>query len=158
MRSAWMTLVVAALLLSQALAAQSGMPSPQPNPRHAPRAVTEFQLRALQHVDEPVPDAGFAVVFRFSSPENRSKTGPLPRFSKMLRSGYGELINHRSAKLLATVQQGDQALQPVEVTTRAGSVLRYVFVLRRQTQGSYRGCWMTDSVIPPEDAGRAQET
>lgn len=156
MRSVWMA-VVAGALLAQSVLALAANPSPQPDPRHPPAAVTTFQLKALQHVDEPLPNAGFAVVFRFTSPENRAKTGPLPRFSKMLRDGYGELLNHRSAKLLATVQHGDQALQPVDVTTRAGNVLRYVFVLRRQAEGRYRGCWMTDSVITPEPAVPAQE-
>lgn len=148
-----------ALLIAGLLWAGAAMAAaPQPDPKLSPSQVVGFQLDALREVDRPVPDAGFATVFRFTSPENRAQTGPVERFSKMIREGYGELINHRSARLLATIQQGEEALQPVEITSRAGRVIRYVFLLRRVDAGPYAGCWMTDGVVQPEDAGQSSET
>lgn len=128
-----------------------------PNPALSPREVVEAQLAALQKVDVPAKDAGFATVFRFTSPENREQTGPLPNFSKMIRTGFGEMINHRSVTLPPTLQQGDEALQAVELTSRAGRTYRYVFLLRRQEAGQYAGCWMTDGVVPQEAGGQSQE-
>lgn len=125
----------------------------QPSPRLSPRDVVKLQLDALKAVDQPVKDAGFATVFRFTSPGNRAQTGPLPRFAQMIRQGFGEMINFKSAALLPTVQEADQALQPVEVTSLAGRKYRYVFVLRRQDDGNCIGCWLTDGVIP-QDQGK----
>lgn len=140
------------------LASVAHAEAPQPSPRQSPAQVVTIQLQALREVDRPHPDAGFATVFRFASPENRAQTGPLPRFSRMIRDGYGELVNHRSARLLTTLQQGEEAMQPVEVTSRAGRVIRYVFLLRRVDEGPDAGCWMTDGVVQAADAGRSSET
>ena len=148
-----MLLLLAVALLSSAAVAQG----PQPNPGLTPRQVVQLQLDALRTVDRPQRDAGFATVFRFTSPENREQTGPLPRFSKMLREGFGEMLNHRSASLPPTLQEADQALQPVEIVSLGGRTYRYVFVLRLQTEGDYQGCWMTDGVVPQDSGQRSQE-
>lgn len=152
-----------ALILSTAsgLAAAKGKsleaPGPTPSPQYSPRQVVEIQLNALQRLDEPEKDAGIATVFRFASPENRSQTGPLPRFAQMLREGYPEMLNHRSHNLSPPVVQGDEALQPVELTSRGGRILRYVFVLRQQLDGPYKDCWMTDGVVVPDDQPEGRE-
>ena len=138
-------------------AAQLPVAAQQPNPALSPRQVVQAQLDALQAVDRPTKDAGFETVFRFTSPENRAQTGPLPRFSAMIRNGFGELINFRSARLLPPLQQDDRVLQPVEITSLAGRTVRYVFILRRQLQSPYQGCWMTDGVIPQDGPGKSQE-
>ncbi|MES2884577.1 MAG: DUF4864 domain-containing protein [Pseudomonadota bacterium] len=145
------------LLLASVLASTAPAWAQEPNPGLSPREVVQLQLDALRLVDRPSKDAGFATVFRFTSPENREQTGPLPRFSRMIREGFGELLNHRSAKLPATLQEADRALQPVEITSLAGRTYRYVFVLRRQAEGDYQGCWMTDGVVPQDETGQSQE-
>jgi len=155
MRSRPMIAAALLLLLNAPLSALAAALSPDPS--LSPREVVEAQLAALKRVDVPQKDAGFAVVFRFTSPENRGQTGPLPRFSKMLREGFGEMINHKAATLPPTFQQADEALQAVELTSLAGRTYRYVFVLRRQQQGEFRGCWMTDGVVPQEEGGSSQE-
>lgn len=130
----------------------------QPEPGQSPRTVVSLQLAALRQVDEPAPEAGFATVFRFASPENQRKTGPLPRFSRLLRSGpYGALINHRQAVVLAAIERGGQVSVPVEVTSRSGRVYRFVFLLRRADDPSCPGCWRTEGVIPPADAAASPE-
>jgi hypothetical protein len=134
--------------------------APQPSPTLTPQQVVQVQLKALQHVDSPVQDAGFATVYRFTSPENREQTGPLPQFSRMIRAGFGELLNHRKAELSPLLQQGEQVLVPVAVTSINGQRFHYVFVLRRQVEGNYKGCWMTDGVVPQDDdqaAGKGNE-
>lgn len=158
MRNTFLQLAAFLMLLNAPLAnAQEAAVAAQPNPRLSPREVVQLQLNALQRVDHPTKDAGFAIVFRFTSPENREQTGPLPRFSAMIRNGFGELINFKAARLLTPVQQDGRVLQPVELTTLAGRTFRYVFVLRRQEQAPYKDCWMTDGVIPQEPTGQSQE-
>ena len=155
MRNRIITLAVWLSVLSAPLAVWAAPTLPQPNPSLSVREVVQLQLDALRSVDQPFKDAGFAVVYNFSSPENREQTGPLPRFAQMVREGFGEMVNHRSANLPATVQQAEQALQPVELTSFSGRSYRYVFILRRQLEGEYAGCWMTDGVIPQDGSGHS---
>lgn len=157
-----LALGVLALLASALLAyvALRALPAEErPRPGQSPRAVVSLQLAALRQVDEPEPDAGFATVFRFASPENQRQTGPLPRFTRLLRSApYAVLINHREAVVLAAIEQGERASVPVDVTSRAGRVYRFVFLLRRVADPSCPGCWRTEGVIPPVEAAPAPET
>ncbi|HSY80300.1 MAG TPA: hypothetical protein VK807_00975, partial [Gemmatimonadaceae bacterium] len=65
------------LVLALALAVSS----PHPTPSLSPNQVVEIVLTALQHNDNPQPDAGIATTFEFASPANRLETGPLQRFA-----------------------------------------------------------------------------
>ena len=58
---------------------------PDPSPDLSPEDVVRIQVEALQRNDEPSPDAGIEAAFRFASPSNRRATGPLGRFSEMVR-------------------------------------------------------------------------
>lgn len=137
-----MLMLLGAVLLPLAAAA-----APHPDPSLGPTEVVRIQLEAMAHNDRPRPDAGLALVFDFASPGNRAQTGPLQRFSAMVHSGYAQLLNHRSARLSPPVIEGDQALQGVELVDRDGVTVRFVFILSRQSDPPYAGCWMTDSVL-----------
>lgn len=137
-------IALASLAVVQALAAAERL---EPSPELSPAEVVGIQLEALQHNDEPTPDAGIALVFRFSSPGNRSQTGPLPRFSEMIHNAYPEMIGHRDARLPPGLEQGDEAIQPVDLLARDGTSYRYLFILSRQRDTDCMGCWMTDSVM-----------
>lgn len=134
------------LLLAGTAAATDNAPTPKPDPALSPAAVVQLQLAALARVDQPERDAGFAVVFGFASPGNRSQTGPLKRFAGLIRDAYPAMLNHRSTTLAPLVMQGDIALQGVELIDRIGVLHRYVFELSKQQDGEYKDCWMTDSV------------
>ena len=149
-------LLLGAALLPLATAAFAAS-TPHPDPGLDPASVVRIQLKAMEHNDRPSPDAGLAVVFSFASPGNREQTGPLAHFSAMIHASYGQLLNHRSARLNKTVVQGDQALQGVELVDQKGETARFVFVLSRQSEPPYAGCWMTDGVLPqPEDADKQE--
>lgn len=120
-----------------------------PAPALSPKAVVEAQLSALRE-DSP---QGLMRAFQFASPANRSLTGPVERFSAMIRDSYPELLGHRSAIYGETLIKEDEAAQAVEIIARDGQVYRYVFVMSRQTTGDYLGCWMTDSVVNTAAAG-----
>ena len=135
------------MVLATAAWAQDGDSGDAPDPELEPAEVVQIQLEALQHNDDPVPDAGIRTVFAFASPSNRSQTGPLRRFADMMHNGFSEMINHREAHLLPLAMRGGTALQPVELVGHDGTIYRYVFVLTRQSDPPYRGCWMTDTVV-----------
>jgi len=154
----WIIAAISVAMLGTAIAAAPNTSIPKPSPALDPAQVVRIQLGALAHVDEPVHDAGLAIVFSFASPGNQAQTGPLPKFVELVRKSYPEMLNHRSAVLIKTVIDGDQALQGVELIDRSGTAHRYVFVLTRQVEPPYRDCWMTDGVYPAPGEKPAQET
>jgi hypothetical protein len=130
-----------------------------PNPNLTPQQVVEFQLDALRHNDEPTADAGIARSFRFASPSNRLVTGPLAHFSEIVHSAaYAALLKSQVSEVRGIVVEGDSAKVYVIVTSANGLQLKFLFMLSRQTQGDYRDCWMTDSVMKlPSDDSQANQ-
>lgn len=61
-----------------------------PNPSLTPYEVLSIQVWALRYDDGT--DDGIASCFRFASPANRSSTGPVGRFGRMIRSFYGCML------------------------------------------------------------------
>ncbi|MEL6445437.1 MAG: DUF4864 domain-containing protein [Bacteroidota bacterium] len=129
---------------------------PQPSPDLSPEDVIRLQVEALQRNDEPYPDAGIAAAFRFASPANKSATGPLERFSAMVKGPvYGAMLGFERAEYGTMRVQGDRAAQRVTLVQADGQRVSYVFGLSKQTSGTYEGCWMTDAVMRDEAPARA---
>lgn len=135
----------AALLLTRL---GGGAPDPEPSPDLTPAEVIRIQVEALGANDTPEPDAGIAAAFRFASPSNRAATGPLPRFTAMVKGGYPDMLTFASAEYGELRVDGDEAAQRVTLVQPDGTRTAYVFGLSRQTGGPYDRCWMTDAVIP----------
>ncbi len=124
-------------------------PGPEPSANLSPTEVVEMQLSALADNDNPLPNNGIAVVFRFASPSNREATGPLDRFTMMVKGApYRDMLNHRQAEIMPAMESPSHTIVPVRLVTRDGKEARYVFVLTQQQAGTCEGCWMTDAVMP----------
>jgi hypothetical protein len=120
----------------------------QPDPALLPQQVITIQLAALQHNDEPEPDAGIRTAFRFASPANRALTGPIDRFIALVKDEiYRPMLGFQAVQRGPVIANEEQAYQRVELTAADGSKAVYVFGLSRQTDPPYVGCWMTDSVV-----------
>jgi len=120
----------------------------KPDPEYTPRDVVQIQLDALQHNDDPSPDAGIAVAFRFASPNNQQQTGPLEKFARMIKGPvYGVMIDHQSADFAPVEVVKDQARQLVRLTSADGAVAYFAFILRKQPDGPFKDCWLTDGVM-----------
>ena len=127
-------------------------PAPHPTPSLSASEVVTIVLNALQHNDDPSPDAGIATTFEFASPANREETGPLPRFALMIKNTpYKVMLGFRSAKKGRLEIDGDHAKQRVVIVGRDGSQATYIFLLSKQADGPYANCWMTDGVIRQKD-------
>lgn len=120
-----------------------------PRPELDPPQVVEAMLTALKKNSAQ----GIAELYRFSSPGNREKTGPLENFAAMIREGFPDMLGHRAARLAPPLIDGDRAMMPVEIQSSEGEVSRYVFLLSRQTVPGCKGCWMADAVFSPEAEG-----
>lgn len=122
-----------------------------PSPGLEPEDVVRIQLEALRNNDTPSKDNGIRTAFRFSSPANQSTVGPIDRFTLIVKNPlYAPMINHRRWVAEATENDGELALQSVTVVAANGKVVTYVFLLSRQEEGEYAGCWMVDAVLRRE--------
>jgi len=118
---------------------------PSPSPELTPRQVVRAQLDALRRNDDPHPDAGIATAFGFASAANRSVTGPLARFAKMIRNPlYRPMIGHASADFGPVRVDGERAQVQVVLIGGDGRVAAYDFTLSRDED---TGCWLTDGVM-----------
>ena len=121
----------------------------QPGLNLAPEDVVAVVIQALANNDDPYPDAGIETTFRFASPQNRANTGPLERFSQMVkRYPYRDMVDHRQSDLSEVVFVGENAYLVVKLIVQDGREVAYAFRLSRQSEGRYRGMWMTDAVWP----------
>ena len=87
--------LAAAAALATGLAAGE-FEAAQPDAALSPEEVVRIQVGALGENDDPGPDSGVEVSFRFVSPANKMMTGPIERFKVMVHSPHYEpMINHR---------------------------------------------------------------
>jgi Domain of unknown function (DUF4864) len=125
-----------------------------PDPALSPAEVVGIQLDALQ-ANESGNDAGIAQTWAFAHPDNKRMTGPLPRFAQMIKGPqYRMLLNHQSHEVAEISRTDEEAVFAVTVTTRAGDVVGYRWVVAKVRSGEHAGAWMTTSVSPPAPVGQ----
>lgn len=129
----------------------------KPGTDYRPQEVVSIVIEALRTNDADGGDEGIATAFRFASPQNRSQTGPLARFTAMLKTGYGDMLNHLANRRDPMRIDDGVALQAVWVTGTSGSETGYMFQLGKQKSGEFAGMWMTDAVysLGPGEDGQA---
>lgn len=140
------TLLVLLLGWSFGVAHAQDAASRGPSPDLEPVQVVEAMLLALKKNTEQ----GIAELYRFSSPGNRERTGPLERFSVMIREGFPDMLGHKAARAAPPLIDGDRAMVPVELVGSDEQLHRYIFIFSRQNLPDCQGCWMADAVAPPE--------
>jgi hypothetical protein len=122
---------------------------PQPSTDQQPADVVRIVIEALAKNDEPYSNAGIATTFAFASPANKINTGPLPKFTQMVRTpAYGIMIDHVEHEFSEVVLMESDAYQMVRIRGMKGDEAIFAFRLSQQTEGKYDGMWMTDAVWP----------
>jgi hypothetical protein len=130
----------------------------QPGVDLAPQDVVGIVIDALAKNDQPYADAGIATTFAFASPGNKANTGPLKKFTHMVKSHpYAVMVNHVASDFSEVVRVGDDAYQLVALTGLDGSEVVFAFRLSRQADGEFKGMWMTDAVWPVSNAGMPKQ-
>ena len=119
-----------------------------PSTDYSPREVVSIVIEALGRNGESGNDAGIATVYRFASPGNRANTGPLPRFTRMIKRGFSDMLDHADARYDPIKVVDDKAVQAVWILTPEGREYGYAFQLGRQHEGEYEDMWMTEGVLP----------
>jgi len=144
--------VFLAVLLNLSSSAWADSPtstlSAEPESGLKPSDVVKIVIDALRINDPQAGDEGIATVWRFAAPSNKAFTGPLPRFTQMLKEGFADMLNHVDSEFGPIIIEDDLAMQPVWLITPSGDESGYVFHIRKQVDGEYAGLWMTEAVFP----------
>ena len=126
---------------------------PQPGIELQPEDVVRIVINALANNDKPYADAGIETTFAFASPANKVNTGPLDKFTRMVKNDvYGIMVDHVESEFSEVVHDGNNAYQLVRLKDKNGVEIVFVFRLSKQLDGKFEGMWMTDAVWPVGDA------
>lgn len=156
--SAGLSLVLLAWTLSMpSLAALNDNPEgatlPRPSVELEPQDVVKIVVEALSNNDEPYANAGIETTFSFASPANRVNTGPLDKFSRMVKGPpYGIMVDHAKSDFSEVFLAGNKAYQMVHLTSSDGRAVVFAFRLSKQFDGEFKDMWMTDAVWPVANA------
>ena len=121
-----------------------------PSPEITPAQVVAIQLKGLQYNDMPSEDFGIRQAWEFAHPRNRSVTGPVSRFTKMLKGpNFNIMLNHLSHEVIRA--KSDERWKKFEVFMEAanGDVMKFLWIVEKVTEGQFKDCWMTTSVSVP---------
>ncbi len=158
-RAGWGRGLIASLLLAAASISSAQVvveesrltASLVPSPELTPEQVVQIQLNSLRHNDSG--NRGIEVAFRFASPDNKLRTGPLPRFIRMIKQGlYSLMLAYDNVDYDPVEIVEGYARQRVTLIG-SGLIVAYEFYLSRQTEGACIGCWMTDAVVAKPPSG-----
>ncbi len=122
----------------------------KPNPGIKPIEVVEVQLFALQSNDEN-NDLGILQTWEFAHPRNKMATGPLPKFTSMIRTpAYSILLNNLKFETKEIFNNGKNAGVAVRIEARDNKAYTYLWSLEKvDEEGSLKDSWMTTGVSGP---------
>lgn len=127
----------------------------KPDPTITPEEVVSIQLMALQTNDTPATDHGIRQTWAFAHPQNRAMTGPLDRFTRMIRNEtYGVLLDHRQHTITTMNTARDWVQFKVLIEDSRGRALSFYWVVKKVEEGENADCWMTSAVSPPSVVGQ----
>lgn len=118
-------------------------------PDMTPDIVVRKQLDALQQND-------MYSVFKHASPYNKATTGPLERFSAMVRTPpYDTLLNHDRAEIMLIMKapNDQQWVGRIRIWSKKSKNQKlpvdFLWQLSQvPDEGPFQDCWMVDGVFP----------
>ena len=121
----------------------------KPSPDINPIDVVEVQLFALQSNDET--DFGIRQTWEFAHPRNKMATGPLPRFTSMIKTpAYSILLNNLKFETKEIFNDGKTAVIAVRIEAKDNKAYTYMWTLEKIIEeGPLNGNWMTSGVSSP---------
>jgi hypothetical protein len=127
----------------------------KPNISLKPFEVISIQLNSLQRNNIPFKDAGIEQVWEFAHPNNKSVTGPLEKFKKMIYGkNYKMLIEHENSEIEILSEDKNRSVYKVYVLSSDKKKYYYIWQVEKvTTDGELKNCWMTTNVSPPKFLG-----
>jgi len=123
----------------------------KPNSSLKPFDVLMIQLNSLKNNNTPYKDAGIEQTWEFAHPFNKTSTGPLEKFKRMIYSkNYKILISHTDAKTIILKETSDKFVFKVNVLSKDKKKYYYIWQIEKVKQeGKLKNCWMTTGVSEP---------
>jgi hypothetical protein len=145
----WHIIMVALVWLSVSNSANSqDIISPHPNIQ--PQDVIKIQLKSLQQNNKPSLDAGILQTWAFAHPSNKIMTGPVERFTLMMKSqNYRNILYHRDHSIELIFKTKRYSQFAVSITTLDDQKMIFKWELEKVQKGEFSNSWMTTSVSPP---------
>ena len=123
----------------------------KPNSKLKPFDVLMIQLNSLKNNNVPYKDAGIEQTWEFAHPINKTSTGPLENFKKMIYSNnYKILISHVNNKTIVLKESSNRSVYKVYVLSQDKKKYYYIWQIEKiEREGELKNCWMTTNVSAP---------
>ena len=127
----------------------------KPRPSLKPLDVLLIQLNSLKNNNTPYSDAGIEQAWEFAHPNNKTITGPLEKFKKMIYSeSYEILIRHENSKVIILKETENISIYKVIILSKDRKKYYYIWQVEKVLlDGNLKNCWMTTRVSSPEFLG-----
>ena len=127
----------------------------KPNDEIEPFQVVKIQLRGLMKNDDPSLDYGIKQTWEFAHPSNRKYTGPLTKFTNMLKSeSYRMLLDHIENSIVEVFKSNNQYGFEVTILGKDKYYYKFQWVVEKYYQdGPLKDCWLTTMVSNPISLG-----
>ena len=127
----------------------------KPNAKIKPEEVIKIQLKSLMKNDAPSKDNGIKQTWEFAHPSNKKYTGPLPKFTNMLKSeSYKMLLNHIDNKIVEVFRSNSRLGFEVTILGKDKNYYKFRWVVEKYYEdGPLKDCWLTTMVSNPISLG-----
>ena len=127
----------------------------KPNTSLKPMDVLTIQLNSLKNNNVPYKDAGIEQTWKFAHPNNKSVTGPLEKFKKMIYSeNYQLLIGHENYEIIVLNESKNTFVYKVYILSKDKKKYYYIWKIEKVVEdGNLKNCWMTTKVSGPQFLG-----
>ena len=127
----------------------------KPNKNISPKEVVKIQLNALMKNDSLYEDRGILQTWEFAHPNNQRFTGPIERFTKMLKGdSFSMLLNHKENEIVEIFKNENVATYEVTILGADKNYFKFKWqVEKNNIEGPTKDCWLTTAVSQPFNLG-----
>ena len=127
----------------------------EPNINIGPYDVVKIQLTGLQNNDKLSDDFGIKQTWNFAHPNNKKYTGPLDKFTKMIKGdSYQMLIDHLEHTINPLGNSDKWAQYEVVILDKNKIYHKFNWQVEKyKGEGPLNDCWLTTMVSSPIPLG-----
>jgi hypothetical protein len=127
----------------------------EPNINIGPYDVVKIQLTGLQNNDKLSDDFGIKQTWNFAHPNNKKYTGPLDKFTKMIKGdSYQMLIDHLQHTINPLGNSDKWAQYEVVILDKNKIYHKFSWQVEKyEGEGPLNDCWLTTMVSSPIPLG-----
>ena len=127
----------------------------KPNTNIKASEVVKMQLSALMKNDYPYKDYGIIQTWEFAHPNNQRFTGPIERFTIMLKGdSFSMLLNHKENEIVEIYKNESVATYEVTILGADKNYFKFKWqVEKNNIEGPTKDCWLTTAVSQPFNLG-----